>query len=428
MRKGTFPHVVIVLTVVAVIATLTGCGAPLPAQTNSGQGIGSVTPTAGAPGTTGSDSVPPEVDSVFIRRHPFTSLEELVSADLIIEGTIASETTRRIPDTTSTNAEIAERQARGEQTDRIVTEYEVTIDRVLKGQVNSRTVTVIPAGVAAPVQVGNRVILFLVDISGDPFWASGQTKYGVIAPEGQFRVEEDNTLFAYAPPPRTLTESYRGKDKSVLEKDILDLVAKLPQPTKAEILQNTLNGAELVIEGTIQGIHQVHFINALEKPQKWIDQMLAEGKTPGLVLTDYAITVDKVLFDKRAYYPRFFPDWKPLEPGQTIIVTRQGGTYQGVTKIEEPGPAFEIGSREILFLSGFSLINYDVPDDGQARFSTDSKMGRFLIGADNTLTAFTTRGLGGIHGGQGVTQLEQDITEFLKTHPFNQDIPAPPQP
>ena len=422
MPKRTFTHVVTTLAVVAVIATLTSCGAPSPAQTNSGQEIGPVTPIAGEPGTTSSDSVPPEVDSVRIRREPFTSLEELISADLIIEGTIAAEMTRRIPDATSTNVELAERQARGEQTDRIVTEYEVTIDRVLKGQVNSKTVTVIPAGAAASVQVGNRVILFLVDISGGPFLAPDQTKYGVIAPEGQFRVEKDNTLFADAPPPRTLTESYRGKDKSVLEKDIFDLVAQLPKPTKEEILQKALSGysgADLVIEGTIQGIREVHFINSLEKPQEWIDQMLAEGKMPGLVLTDYAIVVDKVLSDKRIHFPRFFPNYKPIEPGQTIIVTRQGGTYKGVTKIEEPGPPFEIGSQEVLFLVGFSLTAYDVPDDGQVRYSTDSRMGRFLIGPDNTLTAFTTKGLGGIYGGQDVGQLEQDIAEFLKTQPPN---------
>lgn len=109
-------------------------------------------------------------------------------------------------------------------------------------------------------------------------------------------------------------------------------------------------------------------------------------------------------------------------------MTRQGGTYRGVTKIEEPSPPFEMGSREVLLLSGFSLTNYDVPDDGQARYSTDSRMGRFLIGPDNRLTAFTTKGLGGIYSGQDIGQLERDIAGFLKTQPFNQDIPVPPQP
>ena len=99
--------------------------------------------------------------------------------------------------------------------------------------------------------------------------------------------------------------------------------------------------------------------------------MLAEGKMPGLVLTDYTIVVDKVLSDKRLAYPRFFPNYKSLQPGQTIIVMRKGGTYKGVTKIEEAGPAFVLGSQEVLFLVGTSLKNYDLPDDGQERFSTD---------------------------------------------------------
>jgi hypothetical protein len=223
-------------------------------------------------------------------------------------------------------------------------------------------------------------------------------------------------------------EAESGRDKGVLEKDILNLVAEWPKPTKEEVLQVALNGADLVIEGTIQGIREVHFVNALEKPQEWIDQMLAEGKMPGLVLTDYTIVVDKVLFEKRAYYPRFFPDWKPLEPGSTIIVTRRGGTYKGVIQIEEPGPPFEVGSQEVLFLTGFSLINFDAPDDGQSRYSTDSRIGRFLIEPDNTLTAFTAKGLGGFYDGQSLDQMEQDIAELVKHYPFEQSVPAPSQP
>ncbi len=123
--------------------------------------------------------------------------------------------------------------------------------------------------------------------------------------------------------------------------------------------------------------------------------------------------------DMRGDHPKFFPDWKPLEPGEIIIVTRQGGTYKGVTKIEEPGPSFEVGNREVLFLSGFSLKNYDLPDDGQTRYSTDSRLGRLLIGPDGQLAAFATRGVGGLFGGQSLEQLEKDLAEFVKSHPSN---------
>ncbi|HEY4688388.1 MAG TPA: hypothetical protein VIK33_03685 [Anaerolineae bacterium] len=420
MSKQTFGGIV-AFTLVTVFVALTGCASSFGRSGSEGT-IGSAASTRLTSDETGNNRGP------LIDRIEITGLQQLVSSDLIIEGTITGENTRFVPDITATEAELDERRAQGLPIGVDVAEYEVTIDQVLKGRVDSSTVIVIPAGAgtAAPIQVGDRVILFLVDISGDPVYAPDQTKYRVIAPEGQFRVEEDNTLFVYAPAPSPLTESYRGKDKSVLEKDILDLVAKLPQPTKEEVLQNARNGADLVIEGTIQGVGEVHFINAMEKPQEWIDQMLAEGKMPGLVLTDYTITVDKVLSDKYAGNPRFFPNWKPLEPGQTIIVTRQGGTYKGVTKLEEPGPLFEIGSREVLFLVGTSLTNYDVPNDGQSRYSTDSRLGRLLIGSDNRLTAFTTKGLGGFYGGQSLDQLEQAIAEFLAQHPLTrEEVPAP---
>ncbi|HET7090909.1 MAG TPA: hypothetical protein VFL17_19945, partial [Anaerolineae bacterium] len=321
----------------------------------------------------------------------WATLQDVVREDriLIIEGIITLANTRFITDTSATQAELDERQANGLPIGHFRTEYEVTIGNVLKGESDSPTITV--AGLDE-VQVGDRVILFLLEVSGDPTVPSGQTIYSVAHPIGQFRIEKDNTLSAHSLAlalRSPLADAYCGKDKSVLEKDIQDLVAQLPKPTRDEALQNAVNAADLVIEGMIQGIGEAHFVNAMEKPQEWIDQMLAEGKMPGLVLTDYTIVIDKVLSDKRIYYPRFFPNYEPIEPGQTIIVTRQGGTYQGVTQIEEPGPPFEIGSREVLFLVGFSLTNYDIPDDGQIRYSTDSLRGRLLIGPDGRLTAFT---------------------------------------
>jgi hypothetical protein len=348
----------------------------------------------------------------FIDETEITNLQELLLADLTIEGTIVGEQTRFVLDTTTTSAELADRQARGLATGVYVTDYQVSIDKVLNGQSLSSTVIVIPSG--GTYQVGDRAIMFLKDISGDPIQAPGQTKYEVLS-SGEFRLEKDSTLFSFKQKGMNpLVDTYRGKDKDVLEKDIQVLVAQLPKPNKMDVLRNTLSSTGIVIEGTIQGIQAVHFVNSAEKSQQEIDQLLAEGKIVGLVLTDYAVTINKVVYDMRGDHPKYFPDWKPLQPGQIIIVTRQGGTYHGVTQIAEPGLAFEMGTQEVLFLSNFSLTNYDVPDDGQVRYSTNSQTGRFLIGSDKNLKAFSAHGLGEFYAGQGLGQLEQDINKLPK--------------
>ena len=425
MSKWTFTQDVVALAVVIVL--LSSC-APSSGQIASGQAIDQATSTMPAPDVTRSCA-----GSVFVDRAKFGSLQELFAmSEVIIEGTIRHENTRTVPDDTATNAELAERKALGASTDRLIIDYEVTVDKVLKGAADAATITVFPGGSRAEYEilppgenssflhVGDRDILFLREYSDPSLKTSGPTTYAALAPEGQFRVEKDNTISSYIPKScEPVVDLYRGKDKSVLEQDIQELVAESPKPTKADVLQETLKSTGIVVEGTIQGVRGVHFVNSLEKSQQEIDQLLAEGKMPGLVLTDYAIMVDKVLYDMRGDHPKFFPDWKPLEPGEIIIVTRQGGTYRGVTKVEEPGPAFEVGNREVLFLSGFSLKNYDLPDDGQVRYSTDSRLGRLLIGSDGQLAAFTTRGVGGLFGGQSLEQLEKDLAEFVKSHPSN---------
>lgn len=408
MQKSA--HLISSLVLVVVTSLLSGC-APSSGQPAPAQVIDQTAPTALPPEEI-NDAFPSRIDEGEIR-----SLEELLSADLIIEGKIVDKQTHWVTDTSATKTELADRQARGLPTGTDVLEYQVTIDKVFEGLAPSATIVVVPY--FATYQTGDRAILFLKDISGDPIQAPGQTKYEIFTSSGQFRIEKDNTLFSFKRKGMNpVADTYRGKDKAILEKDIQDLVARLPKPTKADVLQNTLKSTGIVIEGTIQGVRAVHFVNSMEKSQQEIDQLLAESKMPGLVLTDYAITVVKVLYDMRGDHPKYFPDWKPLEPGQTIIVTRQGGTYKGVTKIEEPGPAFEVGNREVLFLSGFSPKNYDMPDDGQTRYSTDSRLGRLLIGIDGRLTAFTTHSLGGFYSGQTVDQLEKDIAELVQQHPF----------
>jgi hypothetical protein len=428
----------VVVMLGALITSLSGC-ASLPGQLAPSQTINQATPASPTLAVSGDDNSP----VVLVDGGPIaiSSLEQLISSDLIIEGKIKTEKTLFVPDTTATNAELADRQARGLPIGVDVTTYEVAVDKVLKGAIESANITVDLSYIRhvysngdlhnnpTPPQVGDRVILALADISVDPTRAPDQAKYRVLASSGQFRIEKDDTLSSYIPEEHNpIADTYRGKDKNVLEKDIQDLVAKMPKPSKADVLQQTLQSSGIVIIGTVQGARDVHFVNSSEKSQKEIDQLLAEGKMPGLLLTDYAVTVDKVLYDMRGDNPRFFPDWKPLEPGQTIIVTRQGGTYKGVTKLEEAGPVFEAGQQEVLFLGNFSLTNYDLPDDGQARYSTDARLGRLLIGKDGNLAAFTPRGVGGLFGGQSVEQLEKDLAEFLKAQSANQMNPAPSQP
>jgi hypothetical protein len=420
MPKQKSTQITFLSALAAILILLASC-ATGPVQSASNQATVQVVSAESTSQDT-SDALP-----MRIAEDEIESLEELLKADLVIEGKIVDIQTHWVTDTTATEAELADRQAHGLPMGADILEYQVAVDEVLSGQAPAATITVAPA--LATYQIGDQVILFLRDISGDPIQAPGQTKYAILTSSGQFRIEKDNTLSSIKRKGmNSVADTYRGKDKSVLEKDIQDLVAKLPQPTKADILQNALKSSGIVILGTVQEARDVHFVNSFEKPQEWIDQMLAEGKMPGLLLTDYAVTVDKVLYDMRGDNPRFFPDWKPLEPGQTIIVTRQGGTYKGVTKIEEAGPAFETGQQEVLFLSNFSLTNYDLPDDGQARYSTDARLGRLLIGPDGNLVTFTPRGIGGLFGGQSVEQLEKDLAEFLKAQPPAPTIPAPAQP
>jgi len=406
MLKQISTHVIALIAVVTVFTSLSGC-APTSRIDALSQTINQGSPTKPTPDIA-NDIMLAIADEIQI-----SSLQEFLKADLIIEGRIVGTQTHWVTDTTATNAELADRQARGLPIGTYVFGYQVAVDKVLNGQAPSATIVVAPAIVT--YEIGDRVILFLRDISGDPIQALGQTKYAVMTSAGQFRIEKDSTLFSFKEKGvNPLVDTYRGIGKDVLEKDIQNLIAQLPKPNKLDVLRQTLKSTGIVIEGTIQSVQAVHFVNSAEKSQQEIDQLLAEGKIVGLVLTDYVVTVNKVLYDMRGDNPKYFPDWKPLQPGQTIIVTRQGGTYRGVTQIAEAGSAFVIGDQEVLFLSNFSLTNYDVPDDGQVRYSTNSQTGRFLIGSDKNLKAFSARGLGEFYARQGLDQLEQDIDKLPK--------------
>jgi len=201
-----------VIILAAVTASLSGCGG-LPGQIASSQMIDQVAPTEQAVGEISNDPSP-LVDEVVM-----TSLQQFPPPDLIIEGTIASEQKLWIPDTTASKAELADRQARGLPIGVNATDYQVTIDKVLYGQAPSTTLIIAPNG--AQYKVGDRALLFLTDISGDPIRAPGQTKYMVMVSDGQFRIEKDNTLSSHRPKSGyPLADTYRGKDKGTLEKEL----------------------------------------------------------------------------------------------------------------------------------------------------------------------------------------------------------------
>jgi hypothetical protein len=425
---------IIILCVGMVI--LGGC-APVPAQDTD------LTFALATSQSTTANIVQKQGDKVIaadVDRVPFSddkSLQDLMHADLVIEGKVVHQTSRLI------QPRATETELHDSSVGTPFTDSEVVIDKVLKGQYSSPTVVVVQFGgtvndytVVDPeeplLQIGDTVILFLRDISGDPAQAPGQTKYMITVPSGLFRIDSNENLSTHLSPASAgVADTYRGKDKSVLEKDIQDLAAKLPQP-KAVAFNNAVGGAHLVIEATIKEIKEVRLIPEEGKSEGWIKQMLSEGKMPGDVYTDYVVTINKVLFDKFSDQPRFFPDRKPLQPGQTIIVTWRGGTYEGVTQTYERGVPFEVGGREVMFLQDIGIMTGD-PDYHSPRYQVryslvDSVRARLPIGHDGTFAALDGRGLSDFYAGQSVEQLEKDLAEFLKAQPPAQMIPAPAQP
>src|SRR3972149_2123726 len=105
MSKQTFGGIV-AFTLVTVFVALTGCASSFGRSGSEGT-IGSAASTRLTSDETGNNRGP------LIDRIEITGLQQLVSSDLIIEGTITGENTRFVPDITATEAELDERRAQG---------------------------------------------------------------------------------------------------------------------------------------------------------------------------------------------------------------------------------------------------------------------------------------------------------------------------
>jgi hypothetical protein len=342
------------------------------------------------------------------------SLSQLATADLAIVGTVTACETRLLPDN-ATAAELAERESRGEVPGALVSDCRVRVESVWKGRAPSGEVTVSQyggrhgetvrsSGEDPLFQPGDRELLFLTDVSGDRIWAPGRSGY--LAGRGtRFRIGGDGTLSSHVPGP--LAAAWTGRSLAHLEGEVRRVTALLPDgPSREEALKSALDGTRLVVEGRIAAVSRVRLLPGEGKPQAWIDQMLAEGKMPGQLVTEYAVEVERVLHASR------LPGRPQVAPGDVITVARWGGRYRGVTQETEAGPPFAVGDREVLLLRDLAVYGEEDPRWQQGRVLyglTDSKLGRFRIGPDGRLAAFSERSLGSFYHGREVEQLARDL-------------------
>src|SRR5574341_1261034 len=239
------------------------------------------------------------------------NLKSLVWADLIVEGTITGVRETRLLGPT------------------IFTDYKVDISRVLKSYPGfaDRSIIVVHDGGTyhgqtqvvkedPPYQIGEQVLLFMRDISDDPVHTpQGQTKYGVMVPGGRFRINPNGTLDTPATE-LEVAKIYRGKDKSVLEKDIL---ARLP--TVSDYVRWEVGAIFLIAEGKV-GQPETRF---------------SHDAATNDIYTLYPFAVEKVIEDKltraeNALHKTGLFKAAPVKAGNVITVVEMGGTNQGVTK------------------------------------------------------------------------------------------------
>ncbi len=371
------------------------------------------------------------------------SFEELVwNADLIIEGTIAGIQETRL-----------EHQIENVSAGEIYTDYKVDISMVLKAYPGflDRSVVIKHFGGTyqgrtqvvhedEPYQSGEKVFLFLRDISIFP----GQTrpdeiKYSVLMPGGRFRIMTDGKLDT---PTKNfpVAETFRGKDKSILEKDILTRL-----PTPPDYLQREVERSSLIVEGTV-GQVQNTFTRPDLTPEQ-IAQAKVRGELQYLVYTSYAFTVDQVLEDKLARY-QDHPYWvsvyqsTPVNTGDVIALVESGGTYEGSTLGRTSVPFLKPGDKMFLFLSAtacgqrYLICNWAEQEANKILYMPGSN--RFIIGSDHRLITLTPGPISRFYTGQAKSQLEQDIAaakvnwekalEEEKNRPTPLPPPFPPPP
>ncbi|HWM93967.1 MAG TPA: hypothetical protein VN493_24630 [Thermoanaerobaculia bacterium] len=357
--------------------------------------------------------------------HDVRSLRQLAAADLVVVGTVEACETRLLPDN-ATAAELAERGARGGVPGALLTDCKIRIDEVWKGRAPSGTVTVTQPGgryggavlstfeepLFAP---GGRELLFLTDVSGDRVWAPGRAGY-MAARGTRFRVGEDGMLSSSVPGP--VAGAYAGRELAHMAADFHRVAAAPPEKlSREEALKAALDGTHLVVEGRIAEVSRVRLLPDEGKPQAWIDQMLAEGKVPGQLVTEYAVEVERVLHSGE------LPGRRPVAAGDVITVARWGGRYRGVTQTEA-GPPLSVGGREVLLLRDLAVYGEEDPrwQEGRVFYGlTDSKLGRFRIDPEGRLTAFSERSLGSFYHGRKVELLARD----LEQHAAERRRPAP---
>lgn len=368
------------------------------------------------------------------------TLEDLVwSADLVIEGTITG---------------IQETWLEYEHD--IFTDYKVDVSKVLKSSPGfaDRSVIIKHFGGTyqgrtqimredEPYQVGQKMLLFLKDISVFPGQTrAGEKKYSVMMPGGRFHIQPDGKLDT---PTKNLAvaDTYRGKDKSVLEKDI-----QIRIPTTADYLQRAVEGSFLIAEGTVGQVQKTWMSMEGVTPEQ-LAELKARGQLPELAYTFYSFTVDQILEDKLERYkdaPRKTPLYKssPVHVSEVITVLEPGGTYEGITQRRTLIPFLKPGDRMLLFLNAIgcgerlSICSQAEQDTNKVLYILGDLTDRFLIGLDNRLTALTPGVISRSYDNQPKSRLEQDIIaaqvkwekrlEELKKQPTSVPPAFPPPP
>lgn len=353
----------------------------------------------------------------------YDDLKRLAWADLIVEGSIASVQETRLLGPT------------------IFTDYRVNISRVLKSYPGfaDRSIIMVDLGGTyqgktqvvkenPPYQIGEQVLLFLRDISNDPVHTpQGQTKYDVMIPGGRFRINPNGTLDADATE-LEVAKTYRGKEKSVLEKDILALL-----PTVSDYVRSEVAGSFLIVEGRVG------------QPET----RLTRDEDTQDIYTLYPFTVDKVFEDKltraeNALHKTNLFKAAPVKVGNVITVVEMGGTNQGVTKRRTWSQFLQPGARMFLSLGAMAcgdvsargahspLCTKQEQDTNKILYMLGDSTSRFLIGLDNRYTAITQHGISRLYNGQPKERLEQDLlkakTEIDKAleEQKKQPTPVPP--
>lgn len=361
----------------------------------------------------GCNSVSSSDPSQSIAKNPFVTkvesswpalydLPSLVQgADLIVEGQIAG-------------IHGVERVGYG-----IYTDYDLKIVKVLKSEPNFTQDSIVFRSQGGsldnetqvvednePYAIGERVFLFLRDISDDvAHTPQGQTKYSVLLLGGRFQINADDSIDS---PVKDIpiTALYRGKSKSLLEKDVL---AAMPVPIE---YMKTEAHAFLIVEGRVSQVEA---------------RQITDDDTQN-IYTFYSFIVDQVLQDQlvraqnaKRKASRVY-DGTPVQVGDVITIIERGGTYQGITEQHTWSQFLQSDARMVLFLGAMScgdLSSRGIPsplctqDDHVANkilYVLDGATG-FVVGPDNRIKAVTPGYFSSFYDGAPKKKLFRDVQE-----------------